>query len=60
MAGCPVHDERTPSLHITWRGGPRGGGVLLYCHGCQAQAEQIVEALGLTMSDLFDLSLIHI
>lgn len=54
MAGCPVHDERTPSLHITWRGGPRGGGVLLYCHGCQAQAEQIVEAIGLTMSDLFD------
>ena len=54
MAGCPVHDERTPSLHITWRGGPRGGGVLLYCHGCQAQAEQIVEALSLTMSDLFD------
>lgn len=54
MAGCPVHDERTPSLHITWRGGPRGGGVLLYCHGCQAQAEQIAEAIGLTMSDLFD------
>lgn len=54
MAGCPVHDESTPSLHITWRSGPRGGGVLLYCHGCQAQADQIVEAIGLTMSDLFD------
>jgi hypothetical protein len=54
MAGCPVHDESTPSLHITWRSGPRGGGVLLYCHGCQAQADQIAEAIGLTMSDLFD------
>ncbi|MGL5826795.1 MAG: hypothetical protein ACRCYU_18590, partial [Nocardioides sp.] len=54
MSACPVHDENTGSMHITWRGGPRGGGVLLYCHGCQAPAAQIVEALGLTMSDLFD------
>src|SRR5699024_7888341 len=42
------------SLHVTWRQGHRGGGVLLYCHGCQAQASHIVEALGLTMADLFD------
>lgn len=54
MASCPVHDDNTPSLHVTWRRGERGGGVLLHCHGCQAHAEQIVEALGLTMTDLFD------
>jgi len=51
---CPVHDETTPSLNVTWRSGQRGGGVLLFCHGCHAQADQIVEALGLTMADLFD------
>lgn len=51
---CPVHDETTPSLNVTWRSGQRGGGVLLFCHGCQATADQIVEALGLSMADLFD------
>lgn len=54
MASCPVHDENTPSLHVSWRTGPRGGGVLLYCHGCQARADQIVGVIGLTMADLFD------
>ena len=54
MSTCPVHDESTPSLHVTWGSGQRGGGVLLYCHGCQARADQIVEAIGLTMADLFD------
>ena len=54
MAGCPVHEDSTPSLHVTWRQGHRGGGVLLYCHGCQATGEQIVEAVGLSLADLFD------
>lgn len=54
MACCPVHEDSTPSLHVTWRRGHRGGGVLVFCHGCQAQADQIAEALGLTLADLFD------
>ena len=54
MAQCPVHAERSPSLHVTWRNGPRGGVVLAYCHGCQAPTEDLVDALGLTMGDLFD------
>lgn len=54
MASCPVHDDSTPSLHVTWRSGQRGGGVLLFCHGCRALGDQIVEAIGLTMADLFD------
>lgn len=54
MAGCPVHEDSTPSLHVNWRKGQRGGGVLLFCHGCQAGAGQLVEALGLSLADLFD------
>ncbi|GIG29241.1 hypothetical protein Cma02nite_18410 [Cellulomonas marina] len=51
---CPVHDERTGSLHVTWRPDGDGGRVMLYCHGCQADAATIAEALGLTLIDLFD------
>lgn len=54
MALCPAHEERTPSLHVTWRNGTPGGQVVLYCHGCQAPAEDIVAALGLTLMDLYD------
>lgn len=54
MASCPVHDDASPSLHVTWRRGHQGGAVLLYCHGCQAGTADIVEALGLTMGNLFD------
>ena len=52
---CPVHQERTPSLHATWvKGGQRGGFVLLHCFGCNALGQDIVEALGLSLSDLYD------
>lgn len=54
MAQCPVHDEGTGSLHVTWQSGHRGGYVLLHCFGCQARAEDLVAPLGLTMADLFD------
>ena len=54
QAHCPVHEDRTPSLHVSWMSGQHGGATLLYCHGCQARAQEIVESLGLSMADLFD------
>lgn len=48
---CPAHDDRSPSLSIGYR--KDGKGVVLYCHtGCPP--EDIVQALRLTMQDLFD------
>lgn len=50
MALCPAHDDHNPSLSIS-RG--RDGKTLLKClAGCPT--ERIVEAMGLTMADLFD------
>ena len=47
---CPAHDDHQPSLSI---GQGLDGRVLLRCHaGCPV--EQIVAALGLSLSDLFD------
>lgn len=55
FANCPVHDENTPSLHVTYAPGGAGGGrVLLHCQGCGAGAAEVVEQLGLAMTDLFD------
>ena len=49
MARCPAHDDKNPSLSITEG---NDGRVLLKCFaGCST--EEIVKALGLTMSDLF-------
>ena len=46
---CPAHDDHDPSLSVNEGD---DGRVLLYCHaGCVP--ERIVEALELTMSDLF-------
>jgi hypothetical protein len=46
---CPAHDDRKPSLSISEGG---DGRALLNCHmGCAP--ELVVEALGLTMRDLF-------
>lgn len=54
MSQCPVHAERTGSLSVTWSDGARGGKVLLWCHGCQAPAQELAQAAGLTVADLFD------
>ena len=54
MLGCPAHDEKTGSLHVTWQASNRGGFVLLHCFGCQARGEDLVAPLGLTVADLFD------
>jgi len=47
---CPAHDDKTPSLSVNEG---RDGRVLVKCHaGCTPGA--IVDALGLTMVDLFE------
>lgn len=47
-ACCPAHDDRNPSLSVT----QRDGKILLHCHrGCSK--EEILEAMGLKLSDLF-------
>jgi putative DNA primase/helicase len=47
---CPAHDDRTPSLTVSQG---EDGRVLVKCHaGCET--EDVVTALGLTMTDLFE------
>ena len=48
-ATCPAHEDRTPSLSL---GVGFDGCALIRCHAL-CQPEDIVAALGLTMSDLF-------
>lgn len=48
-ANCPAHEDRSPSLSIAEG---TDGRVLLYCFaGCRAAS--VIEALGLTLADLF-------
>lgn len=50
IAKCPGHVDRSPSLSIA---ALKDGRVLLHCHaGCEVQA--VLEAAGLTFSELFD------
>ena len=53
QAHCPVHEDRTPSLSIDWNS-DRGGWTLLKCHGCAADERDILEAIGLGLTDRFD------
>lgn len=47
-ASCPAHDDKSPSLSLC----EKDGKILLHCFaGCTTQ--EIVSALGITMSDLF-------
>jgi len=49
IARCPAHEDHTPSLSIT---AGTDGRALVKCHaGCTT--EQIVDAVGLTLTDLF-------
>ncbi|MBW1639567.1 AAA family ATPase [Microbacterium resistens] len=51
-AQCPAHDDADPSLSVNYRKGTPGR-VLMKCHaGCDIAA--VLDALGLTMRDLFD------
>lgn len=49
MAKCPAHDDKSPSLKVTYRENK----ILLYCYsGCMAQ--EILDSLDLKWKDLFD------
>lgn len=50
MAQCPAHDDNNPSLSVD----DRGDKVFIHCHTDVCKNEDIVEALGLGMADLFD------
>lgn len=51
-AFCPVHGD-TRTRHLSIKEGDDGR-VLLYCHRCDARAEDITEAIGLRLADLFE------
>lgn len=49
VACCPSHGDEHPSMSVT----SQGGKILVHCHaGCTAQ--DVVDAMGLKMSDLFE------
>lgn len=50
-ARCPAHDDRTASLSL--KHDDAGKKWLIHCHA-KCTTEDVVAALGLTMSDLFD------
>lgn len=53
-ARCPAHEDRKPSLSVTWReDADKGGRTYVHCQtGCDARA--VLAALGLGFSDLYD------
>ena len=54
MALCPVHDDRTPSLHVTYK--PHEEKTLVHCQACKntISAADVMDALGLTVDAMFD------
>ena len=55
MACCPAHEDRNSSLSIR---ATDDGRVLLHCFA-ECPVEEVVAAVGLTMSDLFPPRLLH-
>ncbi|HZM65539.1 MAG TPA: hypothetical protein VFC16_04465 [Nakamurella sp.] len=53
QARCPLHEDRKPSLSIDWVN-DRGGMTKLHCHSCPADEREILEAVGLGLTDRFD------
>lgn len=49
-ACCPVHNDKNPSMSICETD---DGKVLAHCFGCGARGVDVVEALGLSTSELF-------
>jgi hypothetical protein len=55
LACCPVHGDRNPSMSLSEVIGDDGNRkVLVHCFACHAGAQEVVEALGLPMSVLFE------
>lgn len=50
VACCPVHDDHTPSLGIKLTD---DGKILCKCFGCQAGGPEVIQAVGMNISDLF-------
>jgi hypothetical protein len=54
QARCPLHEDVKASLSVSWKN-ERGGMTRLHCHSCGAGMElEILEALGLGLTDRFD------
>ena len=49
MCSCPCHDDRKQSLHISHK-----GNKTLICDQAGCSLDEILEAVGLKQSDLFD------
>lgn len=49
-ACCPVHGDKNPSMSLA----EKDGKVLIHCFACGANGMQVVEALGLPVSTLFE------
>jgi DNA primase len=54
IARCPAHEDKSPSLSIR----DNGGKVLLHCFG-GCETGDVLDAIGLELSDLFDQPLEH-
>jgi len=52
-ACCPVHGDRNPSMDIE----DKDGKVLVHCKACNANGLEVVQALGLSPSVLFEKAL---
>lgn len=50
LANCPAHDDKHPSLGVT----KIEGSVLICCRSQQCETDAILEAIGLTLPDLYD------
>lgn len=48
LSCCPAHEDRNPSLAIREL---EDGRILIYCHA-QCSADEVVSAVGMTLSDL--------
>ena len=50
VACCPVHGDKNPSMSVA----EKGGRVLCHCFACGANGLEVVQALGLPPSVLFE------
>ena len=53
VACCPVHGDNHPSMSVK----EVDGRILMHCHACHADIQEIAQSAGLNMSDLFEESL---